>query len=84
VVPVPSTIPDLRGQPDVAPSASYHPGQPVWVYRGSWRPGVVLTASAQAVTVRYRPSAGRATGVDTVFGLDLHTREEPDPVLDTE
>jgi hypothetical protein len=26
---------------------------------------VVLTASAQAVTVRYRPSAGGATGVDT-------------------
>jgi hypothetical protein len=45
---------------------------------------VVLTASAQAVTVRYRPSAGRATGVDTVLGLDLQIRDEPDPELDTE
>jgi hypothetical protein len=68
----------------VVPPESYHPGQPVWVYRGSWRPGVVLTASAQAVTVRYRPYAGRATGVDTVFGRDLETRDESDPVLDIE
>jgi hypothetical protein len=83
-VPVPSTTPDHRGQLDVAPPESYHSGQPVWVYRGSWRPGVVLTASAQAVTVRYRPYAGRATGVDTVFRLDLQARDEPDRVLDNE
>ena len=41
-----------------------------------------MSASAGAVTVRYRTSAGRATGVDTVVGVDLAARNEPDPALD--
>ena len=59
-----------------------HPGQKVWVYRGCWRPGVVIAASVQAVAVRYRPDAGRGTGVDTVLSADVATREDPDPLTD--
>jgi hypothetical protein len=73
--------PDRRGE--VAPADSYLPGQRVWVYRGSWRPGVVIAASAQAVSVRYRPDVGRGTGVDTVLAADVVTREDADPMTDS-
>ncbi len=82
-VPVPSASPEGRLTGDVAPPGSYQAGDRVWVYRASaWRTGVVMSASAGAVTVRYRTSAGRATGVDTVVGVDLAARNEPDPALD--
>jgi len=68
----------------VTPPDGYDPGERVWIHRaGSWRPGVVLHSSPNAVTVRYRPAEGRGTGVDTVSGGDfLVAREEEDPFLD--
>jgi hypothetical protein len=63
----------------------YQPGQRVWVYRAeAWRPGVVLHCTAQAITIRYRPNAGSGTGVDTVTGRVLASRDEDDPCLDIE
>ncbi|MDT5028080.1 MAG: hypothetical protein QOE61_4506 [Micromonosporaceae bacterium] len=60
-MPAPSTSPDERGRAQTAPADAYHAGQAVWVYRGSWRPGGVLSASSRAVMVRYTPAAGRGT-----------------------
>jgi hypothetical protein len=61
----------------------YRPGERVWVHRsGSWRPGIVLHLSLEAVTVRYRPAEGRGTGVDTVTGQSLAVRNDDDPFLD--
>jgi hypothetical protein len=66
------------------PVDAYQVGQRVWVYRNSaWRPGVVLTISSQALTVRYRPGQGRGTGVDTVTGASVAARTDADPVLDS-
>lgn len=81
-MPAPSATPDLRGPAEVASADTYSPGQRVWVYRGSWRPGVVLAVSALAVAVRYQTHTGRGTGVDTALAGDLATRDEPDPVVD--
>jgi len=68
----------------VAPvSDGFGPGERVWVHRsGTWRPGIVLHSSSQAVTVRYRPSEGRGTGVDTVTAQSLAMRTDDDPFLD--
>jgi len=61
----------------------YRPGERVWVHRaGSWRPGVVLSSSTKAVTVRYRPSESRGTGVDTVTGDSIAARDDDDGFLD--
>lgn len=78
-MPAPSTSPD--GRTPVTADA-YSAGQAVWVYRGSWRPGVVLDSSSRAVMVRYAPAAGRGTGVDTVFAADLASRDDFDPTID--
>jgi hypothetical protein len=81
-MPAPSTSPDKRGSAQTVTADSYHAGQAVWVYRGSWRPGVVLSASSQAVMVRYTPAAGRGTGVDTAVAADLASRDDFDPAID--
>ena len=81
-MPAPSTRPDGRGNARTAAADSYRAGQTVWVFRGSWRPGVVLSASSRAVMVRYSPAAGRGTGVDTVFAADLASRDDVDPAID--
>ncbi len=78
-MPAPSTSPD--GRIPVTADA-YSAGQAVWVFRGSWRPGVVLNASPRAVMVRYAPAAGRGTGVDTVFAADLAERDDFDLAID--
>ena len=55
------------------------PGLRVWVLRaGAWRPGIVLSASPKAATVRYRPADGPGTGVDTVTFGSLSVRLEHD------
>jgi hypothetical protein len=83
VVPVPRPTVDPPERPADVTTDSYQPGQPVWVHRSdAWRPGVVLHATARAVTVRYRPASGRGTGVDTVTGELLAVREDPDADLD--
>jgi hypothetical protein len=66
-----------------APPDGYRPGERVWVHRaGSWRPGIVLSSSPKAVTVRYRPAESRGTGVDTVTGASIASRDEDDGFLD--
>ncbi len=75
--------PAQRKPGEVAPTDSYQPADPVWVYRGgAWRAGVIEVASARAATVTYRPGASRGTGVDTLTADCLLAREEIDPVLD--
>jgi hypothetical protein len=65
------------------PPDGYRSGARVWVHRsGSWRPGIVLHSSPQAVTVRYRPAEGRGTGVDTVTVHSIAARNDDDPFLD--
>ncbi|GGQ83711.1 hypothetical protein GCM10010166_62360 [Couchioplanes caeruleus subsp. azureus] len=57
----------------------------VWIERGGGRrPGLVVRASRQAVTVRYRPGDGPATVVDTVPAARVDHRGEPDLVDDPE
>jgi hypothetical protein len=84
-VPAPATDPNRRDPRTVADLASYIPASPVWiwVYRcDSWRPGVILQASALAAMVRYRANQGVGTSVDTVTVAYLAHREEPDMYLD--
>jgi hypothetical protein len=60
------------------------PGGRVWVfYAGRWRPGVVLNSSPDAAVVRYRPTDGAGTAVDTVMARNLACRTDTDPYLDT-
>jgi hypothetical protein len=60
-------------------AADCTPGLRVWVLRGGvWRPGTMLSWSAKAAMVRYRPSDGPGTGVDTVTFASLALREEHD------
>jgi hypothetical protein len=42
----------------------------------------VLSASSQAVMVRYTPAAGRGTGVDTAVAADLASRDDFAPAID--
>lgn len=82
-MPTPSVHPHHRDPAAVAPADSYQHADPVWVYRAdSWRAGVVEAASPQAVTVTYRPSDSRGTGVDTLTAAYLVPREDTDPLLD--
>jgi hypothetical protein len=74
--------PPQRDPADVAPSESYRPADPVWVYRDGWRAGVIEAASPRAVTVTYRPGAHRGTGVDTFTAPYVRSREDDDPSLD--
>ncbi|MEJ3741690.1 hypothetical protein WEI85_00110 [Actinomycetes bacterium KLBMP 9797] len=82
-MPTPTVGPDGRDPNTVASLAAYPPTTPVWVYRsGSWRPGIVLQASARAAMVRYRPTEQQGTAVDTVTAVHLAHREDPDRFLD--
>jgi hypothetical protein len=80
---IPVLDPDQRDPAEVAPTDSYQPADPVWVYRGGvWRAGVIEAASARAATVTYRPSTARGTGVDTITARYLIPRADVDPLLD--
>jgi hypothetical protein len=82
-MPAPTTDPGHRLAADVAPTDSYLPTDPVWIYRGgAWRPGVIEAASSRAATVTYRPTANEGTGVDTLTAQYIAPRNEADPVLD--
>jgi hypothetical protein len=82
-MPAPTIHPEQRDPADIAPTDSYRPADPVWVYRGgTWRAGVVETASRRAATVTYRPTENRGTGVDTLTARYLLARVEIDPLLD--
>jgi hypothetical protein len=82
-MPMPYLDPDQRDSKEVAPTESYQPADPVWVYRGGvWRAGVVEAASTRAATVTYRPGSARGTGVDTLTARYLAPRHEADPLLD--
>jgi hypothetical protein len=82
-MPAPTIDPNQRDPREVEPTDSYHPADRVWVYRGgTWRAGVVETASERAATVTYRPSGAAATGVDTLTARFLLPRADADPVLD--
>jgi hypothetical protein len=60
------------------------PGGHVWVFRGGeWRPGIVVNSSVDAAVVRYRPTDGSGTAVDTVMARNLAYREDPDAYLDS-
>src|SRR4051794_26980605 len=37
----PTLAPPQRDPADVAPADSYHPADPVWVYRDGWRAGII-------------------------------------------
>jgi hypothetical protein len=80
-MPAPTIHPDQRNPAEVAPTDSYRPADPVWVYRGGgWRAGVVENASARAATVTYRPGGTRGTGVDTITARYVLARAEADPL----
>jgi len=82
-MPAPAVDPNRRPAKEIAPTDSYRPADPVWIFRGgSWRPGVIMTASTRAATVTYRPSAADGTGVDTITAPDIVPRTETDPILD--
>jgi len=79
----PTIDPERRHPAEVAPTDSYQPADPVWVYRGgAWRAGVVEAASPEAAMVTYRPSGARGTGVDTLTARYMQSRADLDPVLD--
>jgi hypothetical protein len=80
-MPAPTIDPNQRDPDDVAPTDSYQPTDPVWVFRsGTWRAGVVEVASAGAATVTYRPSGARGTGVDTLTARYVLPRADLDPL----
>lgn len=84
-MPAPTIDPNRRDASGIAPTDSYQPSDPVWVYRGgTWRAGVVETASARAATVTYRPSGSRGTGVDTLTAQYVLPRADIDPLLDSQ
>ena len=45
-------------------------------------PPLAVRSSPHAATVRYRPSQGRGTSVDTVTTHSLAARKDEDPFLD--
>ena len=74
----PATLPTDGARSDPFPC-----GARVWVFcSGSWRPGVVLGSSEKAASVRYRPTDGRGTAVDTVLAHKLVARDDDDPYVD--
>jgi hypothetical protein len=82
-MPTPTIDPSQRDPHEVAPTDSYRPADRVWVYRGgTWRAGVVETASDRAATVTYRPGSAPGTGVDTLTAPFLLPRADVDPLLD--
>ena len=79
----PTCDPDRREPREVAPASSYHPADPVWVYRyGAWRPGIVDSASSRAVMVTYRLTVGSGTVVDTLAAECVLARATADAHLD--
>jgi hypothetical protein len=81
----PTIDPEERDPAEVAPTDTYQPADPVWIYRaGEWRAGVVEVASARAATVTYRPTGDRGTGVDTVTASYMLSRIDVDLLLDGE
>jgi hypothetical protein len=66
----------------VTPASAYHRGDPVWVYRGAWRPGVIEGASSRAVLATYRYAEGRGTVVDTLSAEYVTARKDVDAQLD--
>jgi hypothetical protein len=79
----PTIDPDHRDPAGVSPTNSYRADDPVWIYRGgSWRTGVVETASTRSATVTYRPTDARGTAVDTVTARYVIARTEVDPAID--
>ncbi|GGM54381.1 hypothetical protein ACFFX1_50915 [Dactylosporangium sucinum] len=67
-----------------AESQTFSPGDRVWIPKsGVRRAGIVVCSSPDAATVRYRPTEGRGTGVDTVTAEDVTTRSDADPLLDS-
>lgn len=82
-MPVPTIDPDQRDQASIAPTDTYRPADPVWVYRtGTWRPGIIELASSRAATVTYRTSSVRGTAVDTMTARYVLPRVDLDPLLD--
>jgi len=80
-VTAPAGDPVSRVRADVAPTGTYRPGAPVWVYREArWRPGVVDATSELAARVTYLRASG--TGVDEVTAPFLARRDEVDAQLD--
>lgn len=79
----PAVDPAALPSDDVARPDQYPRGARVWVFcSGSWRPGVVLSSSEKAASVRYRPTDGRGTAVDTVMAHKLVVRDVDDPDVD--
>jgi hypothetical protein len=78
----PTIAPPQRDPAQVKPASSYQKADPVWVYRGGWRAGIIEAASPIAVTVTYRPGTHIGTGVDTFTALYVSMRDEEDPSLD--
>ena len=82
-MPAPTIDPEHRDPAQIAPTNTYRPTDPVWVFRGGlWRSGVVEAASTRAATVTYRPTNNRGTGVDTVTAPYILARADADPLLD--
>jgi hypothetical protein len=82
-MPAPTIDPSHRKPSEVAPTSTYKRADRVWVYRnGTWRAGVVESASSQAATVTYRPNSARGTGVDTLTAEYVIPRADSDS-LDT-
>jgi hypothetical protein len=79
----PAVDPAARPADDIVRPDQYPRGARVWVFSaGSWRPGVVLSSSTKAASVRYRPTDSRGTAVDTVLPDKLAPRHEVDPYVD--
>jgi hypothetical protein len=79
----PTIEPTRRRPAEVPAPEDLSAGQRIWVYRNAaWRPGVVMNSSDRAVTVRYRPTEARGTGVDTVTRDLLALRDIEDPYVD--
>ena len=82
-MPAPTIDPNDLDPTEIAPADSYHPADPVWVYRaGNWCAGVIVAASNRAATVTYRPGNARGTAVDTLTATYLVPRADIDPLLD--
>lgn len=82
-MPAPTVEPHERDPVSIAPTDTYRPADPVWVYRaGTWRAGVIEVASPWAATVTYRTSNARGTGVDTMTAQYVLPRGETDPLID--
>jgi len=82
-MPAPTIDPTDRDPAEVAPTDTYQPADPVWIYRsGGWRVGMVEAASARAATVTYRPTGEQDTGVDTVTAPYMLARIDIDPLTD--